>query len=162
MARCGYCNSMILMGGTQVGSTRFCNDKCAAKGQLLIRSQQVPEAHVQELVHRMHQGPCPKCGGAGPIDVFTSHQVWSAVLLTSWKSVPQVCCRSCGTKSQLGGIVSSLALGWWGFPWGLIMTPVQIGRNIAGLMRKVDSTRPSEELARVARIHLASQMSQAA
>jgi hypothetical protein len=162
MARCGYCNSMILMGGTTIGNLRFCNEKCAMSGQLLIRSEQVPEAHVQELVYKMHQGPCPKCGGSGPIDVFTAHQVWSAVLLTSWKSVPGVSCRSCGTKSQLGGLVISLLFGWWGFPWGLIMTPVQITRNIVGMTRKVDSTRPSEELARIARIHLASQISQAA
>jgi hypothetical protein len=162
MARCGYCNSMILMGGTQIGNLRFCNEKCAANGQLMIRSQQVPEAHVQELVYRMHQGPCPKCGGAGPIDVFTTHSVWSIIFLTSWKSEPQVCCKGCGVKSQIGGAVTSLLFGWWGFPWGLIMTPVQITRNIGGMMRKVDSTRPSDELARVARIHLASEIVQAA
>lgn len=162
MARCGYCNSMILMGGTQIGNLRFCNETCAASGQLLIRSKQVPDAHVQELVYRMHQGPCPKCGGSGPIDVFTTHRVWSAIFLTSWKSEPEVCCKSCGTKNQLGGVVTSLLFGWWGFPWGLIMTPVQISRNIGGMMRKVDSTQPSDELARVARIHLASQISQAA
>jgi hypothetical protein len=149
---------MILMGGTQVGTTRYCNNECASKGQLLVRSQQVPEGQVQELVHRMHQGPCPKCGGAGPIDVFTTHSVWSAVFLTSWKSQPHVSCKSCGVKSQIGGILSSALLGWWGFPWGLIMTPVQIFRNIAGMMRKADTTRPSDELTRLARIHLASQV----
>jgi hypothetical protein len=153
---------MILMGGTQIGNLRFCNETCAASGQLLIRSQQVPEAHVQELVYRMHQGPCPKCGGSGPIDVFTTHRVWSAIFLTSWKSEPEVCCKSCGTKNQIGGVVTSLLFGWWGFPWGLIMTPVQITRNIGGMMRKVDNTQPSDELARVARIHLASEISQAA
>lgn len=158
MARCDYCNSMILMGGTTLGDLRFCNQKCADKGQLLIRSQQVPEAHVQELVHRMHQGPCPKCGGAGPIDVFTTHRIWSAVLLTSWKNEVQVSCRSCGTKSQLLGVLSCLVLGWWGFPWGLIMTPVQVVKNIGGLMRKVDTTQPSPDLARIARLHLASQV----
>lgn len=162
MARCGYCNSLILMGGTQVGSTKYCNDQCATKGQLLVRSQQVPEAHVQELVYRMHQGPCPKCGGSGPIDVFTAHSVWSAVFLTSWKSQPQVSCKSCGVKSQIGGILSSAVLGWWGFPWGIIMTPVQIFRNIAGMTRKVDTTMPSEDLTRVARIHLASEPGQMA
>jgi hypothetical protein len=73
-----------------------------------------------------------------------------------------VSCKSCGDKSQIGGILSSALLGWWGFPWGLIMTPVQICRNIAGMMRKVDNTMPSEDLTRVARIHLASQVSQAA
>jgi hypothetical protein len=153
---------MILMGGTQVGNLRFCNQDCARKGQLLVRSQQVPEAHVQELAHRMHQGPCPKCGGAGPIDVFTTHRIWSAVFLTSYKSEMQVSCKSCGTKSQLSGVVSCLFLGWWGFPWGLIMTPVQLVKNVNGLMRKVDSTQPSPDLARIARLHLASQMGQAA
>ena len=42
--------------------------------------------------------------------------------------------------------MKSLLLGWWGFPVGLVMTPVQIVRNIARNLATVDPTRPSREL----------------
>ena len=46
---------------------------------------------------------------------------------------PQISCRRCGLKSQAAGAAFPLVLGWWGFPWGLVVTPVQIGRNIGGM-----------------------------
>lgn len=65
--------------------------------------------------------------------------------------------RSCARKRQAGDALFSLVLGWWGFPWGLIMTPVQIGRNVVGMFRNVDSTGPSENLERAVGMALASQ-----
>jgi hypothetical protein len=40
------------------------------------------------------------------------------------------------------------------------MTPVQIVRNIAGMMKGPDETRPSDKLENIVRIHLASQAMQ--
>ena len=57
----------------------------------------------------------------------------SAVVLTSWRAMPRISCRSCATKAQIGGALTSFTLGWWGFPWGLVMTPVQVVRNLMGL-----------------------------
>src|SRR3989442_771976 len=92
------------------------------------------------------------------VDVHKTHTVWSAVYLTSWKSTPNIVCRSCGTKAQLLALLSSTLLGWWGFPWGVFVTPVQIGRNIAGLLRKPDPYSPSEELLRLARLQLGGEL----
>jgi hypothetical protein len=49
-------------------------------------------------------------------------------------------------------------LGWWGFPWGLIMTPVQIGKNIFGIVKSPDDSKPSEKLENLVRANIASQM----
>jgi hypothetical protein len=87
-----------------------------ARGGLLAVSRQLPQAAVQEQVWKAHQGLCPKCGGAGPVDVHVSHKVWSALVLTSWASTPRISCRSCGLKSQLIGTAFSLVFGWWGIP----------------------------------------------
>jgi hypothetical protein len=46
----------------------------------------------------------------------------------------------------LGGVLFSAVLGWWGFPWGLILTPVQITRNVAGMCAGPDSSKPSDAL----------------
>jgi hypothetical protein len=158
MAACSYCNSYILFGGEKIGNQRFCNEKCATYGQLLLLSEQIPYPHVYEFVQRLHQGHCPKCNGHGPVEVFTAYRVWSALALTSWINQPQICCKKCGLKSQAYSLSFSLLLGWWGIPFGLIMTPVQIVRNLAGMCRTPDSSRPSQELVRLARIHLASQL----
>lgn len=162
MAKCGYCRSMIIVGGVRDGEERFCNEKCHQGGQLVALSERIDPADVKAAVSQVHQGLCPKCGGTGPVDVTTSHKVWSAVFMTSWSSNPQVCCRSCGRKSQVGGLVFSAVVGWWGFPWGLIMTPVQVGRNLVGLFKGYDPYQPSPELEDAVRMMLASEVAHAA
>jgi len=157
MAKCDYCGSTILFGGKRQGDLRFCNATCAGRGSLLLISRQVPENIVNEAVLRVHQGLCPKCGGTGPVDVHVHHRVWSALVLTSWKSAPQISCRSCGVKSQMGDSVFSLVLGWWGFPWGLMVTPVQIGRNVFGMLRGPDPLKPSAKLEKAIRMNIAAQ-----
>jgi hypothetical protein len=156
VASCAYCASTILMGGKRVGDARFCNAKCLANGQLLARSQAIPDETIRTYVQNLHMGPCPKCRGRGPIDVFTSHKVWSAVVVTHWKSEQQVSCKRCGVKSQMVGLASSLVLGWWGIPWGLVITPIQVVRNIIAATKTPDPLHPSVTLERFARIQLAS------
>jgi hypothetical protein len=65
-------------------------------------------------------------------------------------------------KSQLGDLAFSALLGWWGFPWGLLVTPVQIARNIAALASPPDPAQPSARLLQTARIQLALAESRAA
>ena len=155
MATCDSCGSTILFGGKRDANGRFCNQKCQGRGALLALSKQVPDALVREQVWKTHQGTCPKCGGSGPIDVYASHRVWSALLLTSWKSKSEISCRPCGRKSQWAGLGYSLFLGWWGVPWGLIMTPIQIGRNLVAMGRSADASTPSPALEKVVRMTMA-------
>jgi len=153
---CAYCGSTILFGGAEAGGLKFCNAKCRDSGSLLAAGHSVPEDLVEEAANVLHQGQCPKCGGRGPVDVHVSHRVWSLIFLTSWSSRPQVCCRSCGIKSQVFDTALSAALGWWGFPWGLLMTPIQIGRNIYGVVSGPSPTQPSAKLKDFTRILLVS------
>jgi hypothetical protein len=162
MAKCGYCNSTVIFGGlkTQDKSERYCNDKCYNNAVLLAVSNKIPIETINEQVQQVHQGFCPKCKGRGPIDVHIKYQVWSALFLTSWSNHPEISCRSCGRKNQLIGTVSSLVLGWWGFPWGLIMTPVQVARNVIGMVKGPDELRPSPMLERMVRLGIGSQLVQ--
>jgi hypothetical protein len=161
MASCAYCGTTILFGGVKENELRFCNKECYQKGSIIVLSKDVPKEVVDQQIRSIHRGACPKCQGNGPVDVHTSHRVYSALVVTSWRSMPIVSCRSCGIKSQLGNTIFSLAFGWWGFPWGLIMTPVQIVRNIAGIVKGPDETKPSDRLANLVRVSIASQMLQA-
>ena len=157
MARCDACGTTILFGGATINNMRFCNQRCAQRGQLIMISRSIPPDVVRKSIDDLYRGACPRCGGPGPIDVRMSYRIWSALLLTQWNNRPHVCCRSCGVKSQLGDTLFSLALGWWGFPWGLIMTPVQITRNITAMVKDRGESGPSAQLENVVRIGLAQQ-----
>jgi hypothetical protein len=156
MAACNACGTTILFGGATVGEARYCNARCAQRGQLLSISQRIAPDVVTDAVSRVFHGACPKCKGPGPVDVHTSYRVYSMLFLTRWQSLPLIACRSCGVKAQLGDALFSLVLGWWGFPWGLIMTPVQVTRNVAGAIRNRTEAGPSPELETAVRVWLAS------
>jgi hypothetical protein len=61
-------------------------------------------------------------------------------------------------KKQGLGAAFSFFAGWWGFPWGLVMTPVQVIRNIVGMLQSGDSATPSEDLRRIVSASLAEQL----
>ncbi|HYM34571.1 MAG TPA: hypothetical protein VET48_04195 [Steroidobacteraceae bacterium] len=163
MARCSYCDSLILIGGVRDGEMRFCNAKCHARGRAMLVARQIPLELVRQRTQAIHTGPCPRCNkDNGPVDVHTAHKVYSALVMTSWSSQPQVSCRACGVKSQALGAASSLLLGWWGIPWGIVMTPVQIGKNIVGMLRNPATDGPSAQLEQMVRLDLASRASRSA
>lgn len=154
MAKCDYCGTTILFGGVKDHGYRFCNARCQQTGRALIAANQVPVEVLDEQVRVVHQGKCPCCSGRGPVDVHTSHRVWSAFVLTSWVSRPHVCCGKCGRIEQIKDSLFSLFLGWWGFPWGLIVTPIQIIRNLVGLLSQPNPSQPSRQLRRLVLIHI--------
>ncbi len=158
MAKCDYCNTSILMGGVRNGQQRFCNNKCAQGAYILSVSQNVPTDVLEKKIEEVWRGNCPKCNGLGPVDVHKSHQVWSALVLTRWSSSSQVSCRSCATKRQAGALAMSLVFGWWGFPWGLVLTPVQVTRNIVDMINGPQSNEPSPELKKMVKVNIGSQI----
>jgi hypothetical protein len=158
MAKCNSCGSTIIMGGVSDGEFRFCNDKCHYNGYLQSVADQIPENVLEQEALRVHAGCCPVCQGSGPVDVHVAHKVYSVLLMTSWESQPFVCCKSCGVKKQGLGAAFSFFAGWWGFPWGLVMTPVQVIRNIVGMLQSGDSATPSEDLRRIVSASLAEQL----
>lgn len=157
MPKCDYCGSSIFMGGVRAGNQRFCNRKCAQNAYILSASQNISQADLDRQVEEVWRGNCPQCRGLGPVDVHKFHQVWSALVLTRWSSRQQLSCRSCATKKQLSATLLSLAFGWWGIPWGLVLTPVQMTRNIVGMLSGPNSSQPSPELRRAIQVQIGSQ-----
>jgi len=158
MAKCGYCGSTIIMGGVKSAEQVYCNKKCFMDASILNVLDAMPSEVLDQKIDEVWRGNCPECGGAGPTDLHKSHQVWSALIMTRWSTKPRICCKSCATKRQLAGIFSSLLVGWWGFPWGLIFTPVQITRNIVGICGGPDKSRPSEGLRKAILVNLGRQL----
>jgi len=142
----------MLFGGRTDQTGRYCNQRCKQAGNLLALSRHVPDAQIGRMVTEIHQGKCPKCNGAGPVDVHKAYRIWSAILLTSWSTSPALSCKSCAIKRQLGSIAFSGVFGWWGFPWGIGGTPLQIGRNIIDMVSGPQPDKPSAMLHKIARL----------
>jgi hypothetical protein len=153
MATCASCGKTIESGGIRLGDRTFCDGPCLDKARAL----EGPPAAARGAggaARQIHSGPCPICRGTGPVDVHDTYWVWSAVVFTRWGTRPQVSCRRCAIKSQVSGILQSFALGWWGFPWGFILTPVQIVRNAIAIFTPPSPDEPSPRLRAIAREHL--------
>ena len=134
MARCSACNTFILFGGVRDEGSRYCSNDCYHRSQYLAIADQIDPQELKRIIAETHQGDCPQCEGKGPIEVHNSYRIWSALVLTQWSTRPQISCQSCATKARIGSTFFCVFLGWWGFPWGLIMTPIQILRNLAGFV----------------------------
>lgn len=158
MVVCSYCSSTIVFGGIAAGGKIFCSERCRESATLLQLAQNIPYRLVVRKVKEFHKGPCPKCGGAGPVDVHRSYRICSAVLVSRWTSIPELSCRRCATKSQIKGILYSLCLGWWSLPWGIILTPVQAYRNVRALFGGPSGARPSVELEHLVRVGLVARL----
>jgi hypothetical protein len=117
----------------------------------------IPPEVVTREATAIHSGECPRCKGAGPVDVRNSHRALSAILVTYRQSRQLIACRSCGVRAQLLDSAITLIFGWWGFPWGIIYTPIQIGRNVVGILRGDDTLMASPELEQMVRLKIASQ-----
>ena len=156
MTSCDYCGTGILFGANKDGDLRFCSPDCATKADWVRAALALPRDEADHCVRETHQSPCPRCGGPGPLDVYTSQWVYSALAWTSWGSRPEICCQSCGRTKYLKSGVFSLLLGWWGFPFGFVITPLQVCRNLGGLLGigAPDPGSPSPALDRMVRLRL--------
>ena len=154
MKSCRWCGAMLLWMKVRDGETYYCNQEHLIAGQALNK---ISDSEVSDWVQQVHQGSCSKCGGIGPIDIHSSHEVYSLLLFTRWKSLRNICCRKCGIKAQSLALIFSLFLGWWGFPWGLVMTPIQVIRNLFGLVLPPNASAPTSALVDMGRHELAIQ-----
>jgi hypothetical protein len=109
---------------------------------------------VDDRLKAMRQVPCPACGGTGPIDIFTRHWVWSALVITRWGRNSGVACWPCARKAYWEAIWRSMLLGWWGFPFGFLLTPLQVGRNVYGLLHPYDPENPTRALRELVRVNV--------
>jgi hypothetical protein len=154
MARCAHCGKFIL-GGKKEGPLRFCNDRCYEQGFLTAVADQAAPEVVTARLAQVHGGVCPICHGEGPVDVCTSHTAWSIIVMTSWQDHPQLSCARCGKKAILRGLVITSVLGWWGFPFGLVVTPWQLMNGIRSLRKLPNSETPSAELQQMIKLQVA-------
>ncbi len=155
MRRCDACNFWTLFGAIEDGGYRYCCDICVEIGPVFPRSRELGAADVRLKALKIHGGRCPLCEGPGPVELRASYRIWSVVAFTHFSSRYQISCRRCGLGAQLRGLVHSILLGWWGLPIGVLMTPVQIVRNLVAMVLVPNPQEPSPGLVRQASLQLA-------
>lgn len=139
---CYYCKHTILFGGVKDKGLTYCNKKCHALGYVV----EMEEDEVLNIALDIHEGNCPKCGGSGPVDLYKSFLVYSVLVITSHQDRLHLCCVNCGSKAISKDLMISALAGWWGFPFGFIITPIQVIRGLVALASKPSPERPSSAL----------------
>lgn len=154
MARCEYCGETILFGGVKDAGKRFCNKRCYTTWRQEVKIVVVHEDEVAHHLLNVFDGDCPVCGGRGPVDIRKAYWIWSFAVLTSWQQTAQLSCKGCGMTSNMKALAFSGLLGWWGIPFGMIVTPIMVVRNVLSILA-IDKDAPSEDLESVVRLALA-------
>ncbi len=154
MKTCSACNKRIALGGEEFGTEIYCGERCKKMGLISASHQILTNEIVQNRIHEVHAGSCPKCGGEGPNDMQWHYTIWSFIVITSHKDIPEVCCRNCGLRKKIGGFFYSILLGWWGFPFGILLTPVQVIRNFIGFFILPKQGKVSRQLDDAIRMEL--------
>jgi len=157
VASCAACGNTIIFGGVTAHGRRFCKEPCRDQmaGELAALDV-VPEHDALDRAQQIRGGPCPGCGQPGEIEVRPVHRCISYLIGTNYSTRLLLACAGCASRERWKASLLTALFGWWGFPWGLLITPVQLARN-ALARGPSDPTRPSPELVRVARLQLASE-----
>ena len=157
MASCQTCKTTILWGGVKKDGRRYCNAGCMEGDELARIGDRIPEATVMAEAKKIMKEPCPECHQvSNDVEMRSSYRAISFIVMTTWSKNPILSCSSCHRKKVLGDGLTTFFLGWWGFPFGLILTPVQLIRNISALASpKSGASEPSAELCSFVRSLLA-------
>jgi predicted house-cleaning noncanonical NTP pyrophosphatase (MazG superfamily) len=157
---CDFCGNSARFSKVIDAGQRFCSTTCLQNARLLEISEDIPDEEIEKYAYNLKNGECPKCHKIlSKVEVRKFYNVWSAVIFTRWTKQTHVCCKSCGREKNVWSIIFCLLFGWWGIPWGLFATPIQIISNAVEIFNsRNDDPSPSDELLQVARIKLASNL----
>jgi hypothetical protein len=102
----------------------------------------------QELLARFRRLPCPICGAAGGLlNAVMVATARSFLIMTAYETRLVVGCSQCIVAASRRATNLTLALGWWGIPWGPIRALQAISIN-AGANSTAQGDQPTEALKR--------------
>ena len=97
---------------------------------------------------------CPTCDSAAqPLNATITGEVISFVIMSTYNKRIVVGCPDCLDKANNNALAKSLALGWWGIPWGIVYTVQSIILNTQS-KRKHRTQNPNEHLRAIALHHI--------
>lgn len=97
---------------------------------VMVQNSKLSMQDILKYAYILRTIPCPYCRNPNKkINATVIHTVQSFLIVTTSKKAIKIGCPDCLEKQNNDAILSSAILGWWGFPWGIIKTPIYIWRN---------------------------------
>ncbi|WP_282037323.1 hypothetical protein [Saccharicrinis aurantiacus] len=91
------------------------------------QTKEITESEIIEILDKVSGLKCPECGGkSNPLKGSLIRSVKSFIIFTNYKKTPIISCQECANKKRKSALTSTIILGWWGIPWGIIRTPQTI------------------------------------
>ena len=86
---------------------------------------------VDEYCNLVRNLNCPSCGTSiAKLNGTMTSEVMSVIFFTQYNRKLKIACPDCLDKANNNALTKTIALGWWGIPWGIIRTIKAIGHNI--------------------------------
>ena len=101
--------------------------------------------NIERVSRKFMESLCPRCNQLKGINAVKIDSLYSIIFYTKFKSSLIIGCYTCLKDELIQANISSLFLGPWGIPFGLLGTPVTILGNILKF-KKIDMNVPSKEL----------------
>lgn len=156
---CDFCGSSARFSALLDEGQRFCSKACLRNARLLEVSEDISKEEIHDHALRIKNSACPECHqSSSKTEVRRCYRVWSVGIFTQWTNRTHICCHSCGRKTNLGSLMFCALFGWWGIPWGIIMTSAQILANVTEMFKPLANPAPSEALIQAARLDLAAKL----
>jgi hypothetical protein len=113
---------------------------------VIAQTKKYTNAELEIYAEKLRKIPCPVCNQSHKkLNGTIAYTVKSFLLFTSFGEKPIIACPECLDRENNNSITSTLLLGWWGLPWGILKTPVYIYRNMK-IKEQNHSEKPNETL----------------
>ena len=93
---------------------------------------------------------------------FVVYQYCVSIIVMTFRRSSDICFIKPGESAVTRGLpwtLLTLVAGWWGIPWGLVFTPIQIARNLYGIAHPPDPAKPSARFEQMVRMNIAAEAS---
>ncbi len=92
--------------------------------------RELSNEEIEQYIQTIQSLPCPKCTlQFERLNASLIHKIRSFIFMTNYESKIYIACDTCISKEKNKQLLLNSLLGWWGFPWGLIKTPVFITKH---------------------------------
>ncbi|MDD3586149.1 MAG: hypothetical protein PHQ75_03105 [Thermoguttaceae bacterium] len=148
MGKCKHCGTTILFGGQRDSNGNlYCNATCMEQDVPSRAREILPQDVIDRYTDSIRESECPVCHGrCSPIDIQYSYRVVSFLVITQYSTRPRLSCTRCARMANIKDFLITAIAGWWGFPFGILLTPIYLIRNMIKFICPVGENAPSEAL----------------
>lgn len=162
-AECDFCGNSAMSKPVIDSGQRFCRPRCLHAARISEAAVDLAEADITAVAQAIQDGLCPSCRQTGSlVEVRHYHRVMSFGVFTRYTKSSKLCCLECGRTENLKSFALTFLLGWWGMPFGILLTPTYLVANIGEMFERRRRGELSEGLVREARYQLAARALQPA